>query len=309
MNPKVTLVAVALTFGTFVHASFEMILVTDSTYNVIRRFDGVTGAALGTFGGNYGIAPRAITINQSLQRAYVFDRQSRNIYAFNYNTGEYIQNWDTQGQYYTWLSTDNSGNIIMCGSSASGDTVMKRYSPTGSLLTTWNIAAGTDLFGAAQAADGSVWATDGYGGGSDTTLKFSTSGGSFTNGYSFPEHTYGGDTRANGNTIFVPSATTNYTFFTTSAPATTTTINLSTYLDTAIGVGFGHADNAYFCGAKTSNGTIVRYNTRSKLTNSLISVTGTSFASMTVVVAPEPSGYLFIAGGFGLLTLIKRRRK
>lgn len=69
-------------------ASFELVLALDATTKSIHRFDGDTGAYLGAFGANKLVAPRNMVISQATGRAYVLD--GNYIKKFNYNTGEYV---------------------------------------------------------------------------------------------------------------------------------------------------------------------------------------------------------------------------
>lgn len=294
-------------------ASFEMLLAVDFSYGIVRRFDGETGAALGTFGAGYMYTAAAITVNQSLGRAFVYDRTSRNIFSFNYNTGEYIQNWSTGCQYYSWMSTDNSGNIIVCGSDAGGASVMKRFSPTGSVQATYNIPAGVNVFSAAQTADGAVWAISGYAS-PYGMYRFAAGGGNYTNFYPSGGVTAnGGDARAIGNKVYFSTSNTDHvSWFDTASPATISSWNVSSKITNVLGISGGHGSSLYLAGADatTGNGVIYRLNTATgyygQVTTPMPTVT---FASLAVVAAPGPGTWLAIAGGCAAMALRRRKKR
>ncbi len=294
------------------YGSFEMLLAVDYTNKIVRRFDGGTGAALGSFGANYMANPGAITINQSLGRAYVFDRQSRNIFSFNYNTGEYIQNWVTTCKYYTWLSTDISGYIIACGADAAGTSVMSRFSPTGSLQATYNIPAGINVYSSAQTADGSVWVISGFGA-NPGIYRYASTGGNFTNFYSVPGLTVqGGDARAVGNVVYFSSTSlSRITSFNSADPATITSVDISPKTTYLLGIAGGHGSTLYLAGAdvSTGNASVFRYNTATQFNDPInTSVPSAQYASLAVVAAPEPGTWLALCGGLALCGFRRRRQ-
>lgn len=308
-NKSLSCSILALAAAASSYGSFELVMVADYSNNVIRRYDGGTGAALGTFAGGYMGQIGAIAINQTVQRAYVFDRISKNIFAFNYNTGEYIQNWATGGYYYSWLSTDLNGNIILAGSNSGGLSMMARYSPTGTLMTSWTVASDTDYFGAAQSADGTIWALDAFSGPAKID-RFASSGGASINSYSVPgTTTSGGQTTSSGNVVYFPSHySTTISYFSTAAPASIVDLPLSSVFTSTFGIVFGHGDTAYVAGSKNGNGVLARYNKKSGYVSSIASVATTDFAGVAVAVAPEPGTWLALCGGLALCGLHRRRQ-
>jgi len=292
-------------------ASFDLVMGLDFTNRVIRRFDGTTGASLGSFGQGYLGAPGALTINQTLGRAYVYDRPSAQIVVFNYNTGEYIQNWATGGGAFSWLSTDNTGNILLGGSDAGGVSILRRYSPTGALLSTYNAPSATDIFGIAQTADGSVWAPSGFSG-NKGIYRYNIGGGNFTSFTPIPTlFAPGGDVRAIGNRVyFVGANQASLSFFSSSNPASITTATFTNQFSTILGVTAGHGSIIYLAGLANggSESKIVRYNLDTGVVSTVgAGVSGAQYLSVAAVVAPEPATMLSLL--VGAIALSSRRKK
>lgn len=288
-------------------ASFEMLLSVDFSAAAIRRYDGQTGAFLGSFGAGYMSTPAGLTINQSRNEAYVHDRASRRIFAFNYNTGEYLRDFDTGSEFYSWISTDNSGNILISSTDAGSKNQMRRYSPTGTLLNTWNMPAVGPMYSAAQSSNGSIWAIDNYAS-PNSIHRFGTGSPNALNSYSLGGTTgIGGEIRSSNGIVYFPSGSgTTYSYFHESTPTTVNVINLSSYFGFAPGIGFGHGNIAYFAGSNAADGVIYRRNLATGFMAKIVTAPGVDFSSLAVVVAPEPATCTILT--FGVLAALRRRR-
>lgn len=78
-------VATSLGATTTAWASFDLLLVADSSQNCIHRYDGDTGVYLGQFGQQYLQGVIATTIDSVTSTLWV--ATSTGLYEFNYNTG------------------------------------------------------------------------------------------------------------------------------------------------------------------------------------------------------------------------------
>jgi hypothetical protein len=89
MKREIIVCAMVMVAGA-AQASFTLLLATDSINNRVTRYDGDTGANLGSFGqlqasGQYW----GITANRTTKKAYVSQTTGR-VLMFDYNTGEYF---------------------------------------------------------------------------------------------------------------------------------------------------------------------------------------------------------------------------
>ncbi len=290
-------------------ASFEMVLAVDFTNSLVRRFDGETGASFGTFGGGRMSRASAITINQSLGHAYVYDRQAGRIFTFNYNTGEYLNDFSVAAKPFGWISTASNGDILLGSSESSfGPSILSRYTNTGTFVSFWQTYSGQASFGLAEGSDGGIYTIDGNG---KFALRYaSTSGGSYTDFLGNSQFSSnGGEVRAHGNRIYAATGSSgkvvSFTAGTlTIGPTYSFNLQLGSELD---GLGFGHGNTMYVCGMDASaNGKVIRYSLSTGVSTVIASVPGTTLSSMAVVVAPEPSSLL--AFGIAGVALMRRRR-
>ncbi len=78
-------------------ASFELVMVGDSATKSIHRFDGSTGAYLGSFGSGHFANIQNFTIDQATNSAYVSDGVLGLTRVFNYNTGAHLFDYQNIG--------------------------------------------------------------------------------------------------------------------------------------------------------------------------------------------------------------------
>ncbi|MCE9557449.1 MAG: hypothetical protein K8R88_00715, partial [Armatimonadetes bacterium] len=71
-------------------ASYELALVADFWGKKIDRYDPVSGAYLGSFGGNFLVNPSDVSVDQTNGLAYVADQGDSRMSVFNYSTGELV---------------------------------------------------------------------------------------------------------------------------------------------------------------------------------------------------------------------------
>lgn len=307
-----TILAASAGFAAASQASYELLMAVDFGAQTVRRFDGVTGAQLGSFGKGYLRTATSIAINSSINEAYVLDRSGGNrIYAFNYNTGEYLRDFSVGGYTYGNVSLASNGDLLMGSTNNSGSSALQRFSKTGSLISTYLTYGGQNSNNFVTASDGAMYAVD-YNG--SYLLRYATPGASYT--------TFLGNSNFAGyRGQMVSSGSLGYSlnFYTpqitpltlSSTLAVGTTVTLAAYFSFLDGATFGHGNILYIAGSNsTGYPTILRYNTATNtVLNTVFTDTATGeFAAMACVVAPEPSSLIGLGLGAGFLLMLRRRR-
>ncbi len=296
------------------HGSFELVLGADFLHGRIQRWDGDTGRQFGTFGEGHlsTFSISGLGVNVTLGHCYVYDRASRNVFTFNYNTGAYIGNFATTANFYTWLTVAPSGEILLFGSDGAGSTKMLRYSPNGTLIKSYEAYTGQSSYSGVQSSDGNFYTVDAVGGFALQYLPNAVGWTSF-NG-SDPFFKMGSGQMAVRNGIVYAAASqfrSVRSFVGAAGMAIGTEISFTSNFDTEVtGVGFGHGNNMYVGGynSGTSEGRVVRYNLVSGKRTLLDPVPGGNIAGIAVIAAPEPGSLVAMAAAGGLL-ILRRRRK
>lgn len=284
--------------------SFELLLTVDQNSDSIRRFDPVTGTALGSFGSLQLTDPQSVKVSKLGTFCYVMDYGDRAIKKFNYNTGEYLGSIPSILTSTTWIHEFSNGDLLLYQWSSS---FVRRVNSAGTLLNSYPAPGGAlNIRGAAIGPAGEVyvaWA------GTNRIHQYSGSGvlGSQSAVFASP-FSETGQMEISGSfgVVCDGGSGTFRTFATGNPPTAGSMVNLDTRLDYAYSAAFGHGDLLYIGGIPQSGNDSIQV-----LNRSTMSVTG-SFGSgtivgMDIVVAPEP-GSLVSLGLGGIALLVSKRR-
>lgn len=282
-------------------ASFELLLVSDSGSDTIRRFDPVSGASFGSFGGGFLVDPVGVAVNTALGEAVVADAGGRRITHWNYNTGEYLRtSVVTSGATYLNQNPDGTVNL------AYADRVVRYGWGFGSPIATY---MGDPSFPVQQGmlqADGLFYVSSR----SASSVRYrwhnATSGAFIGNAGWLADRTV-----AFGARSFNAYTSGGFTWFEVDThnvgPASVNATPFSGY-DAVAGVATGHGSAAY-AAIRSTGGTweIRRYDTVANVVMPGFAVGQlTTPTGMAIVVAPEPAS--LVALGVGALALMRRRR-
>lgn len=310
----------AVFFGTAAFASFELVMVADRGTKSVHRFDGTTGLYMGQFGNGYLQNPMSIALDQANNRVFVLDQVGTGsggsgaavrIWSFNYNTGEYLNNFSSPpGFAYVQPQIAYRNSSVWIGHDGR---FVDLLSDSGNSLGSVGWTGASNPKGLAVDSVGNLWAVEG------NQMYRRTSGGSQTaftmNGPVGNSSTPGQRQLAISGTRALAVGAISFSTFDTSSlsasnPANAmTSTTVTSYLQLN-GAGFGHGNIAYITGVNGSgtNGSISRilYNE-----NLVLQTFGSGVLveprSMAVVVAPEPGS--MIALGLGLAAILRRRRR
>jgi len=284
----VALVLVAPGFG---FGSYELLCVTDYNNHVVRRFDGVTGASLGSFGGpGRMLNPTGIALDATTGLAYVANSTSKVIQVWNYSTGVLQRQFEVSSNV-TQVTRLSSGDLMMATNSG-----LHVYSTDGAFVTTF--ASGL-INGAVEAPDGSIW----YGVSGGGTQIYRTNFGAGPASISLGAYLPFRQMAVVGDQVVLGAGT--------ASNDAVYAVNWSTYSITssgltspAYGVAKGHSGNYYLA----QSNSIIAGNTAFLGTHSAPFgvVPGGFYFSMDSVVAPEPGTLLAV--GLGLLVSVRRRK-
>lgn len=297
-------------------------MVGDSATKSIHRFDGSTGAYLGSFGSGFISNLQNLAIDQATNSAYVSDAGTGLTRVFNYNTGVHLFDYASLGSngsgqtlariptgfvigYYTagWSILDNSGsqtNFVL-GLQVGGTSPIAMASvrhDSGNII-------GAAFSGASAAVASLQLLNPSLATATAKTLDVTDMG----------VWTELGQVSVSGNSGTWITTTGNLRTFSVNSAGTTISMGASSYIPTGFapgttrGVGMGHGRTVYVSGRNAAN------------TSGIISrgVLGSSASlgtfgagilqqpmMMQVVVAPEPG--TLVALSFGAL-LLRRRKK
>lgn len=304
-------VALAIVAASSSFASYEVLLVSDAATKSVHRFDPISGAYLGNFGGGYLTGAMDVAVNQTLGLAYVRENSST-VRAFDYSTGLPVAKYTIGGSD---IDVASDGSLLTWTS----NTQISHFSGAGAFIENWSAPAGSTFAGVAMANPGYV-ATWRFTGGTQEVVvyKFGT-----PTAYSVTSSSgYGTTVRSvsgNANGFFSvsndssPGKIANFTVmqsgvYTGSFGFST----LGTSLFTITGAAIGHGSYAYACGISLTDitkGAITRYDYNA-YAGSGLSTFGSGYlvspTGMASVVAPEPA--TFVVLGLGVLALRRRRR-
>jgi hypothetical protein len=287
-------------------ASFDLILVTDTTKNCVHRYDGDTGLYLGSFGQSFLRSPKAISLDQANNRVFVEGLDG--ISAFNYNTGQHLfTNTAFSGSAESAMFNGTYHRAFSITSTMAFGRVTNPQ--TSSSQTLFSSTISTSWGGVAIDSTGKPFAVDAVNG-RVARWGASTPGG---------EEAITGNTSirsglgSSGGTIIGLSAvgamiavqTGTMTVVNGSVP------NSGLPWTAAVDAAAGHDGTAWGLGV-TSSGTILHSYTRGNTLsnyrplNRFSATQVTEPAAMVVVLAPEPSGLIGLAAA---TLLIAKRRK
>lgn len=292
------------------HASFDLILIADSTNDVVHRYDGDTGLYLGNFGQGMLINPTGISVDHARGICYVGDGVT-GMTAFNYSTGQAL--WTNPSfvngrgfspaptgtavtQLFSGATTTVAGQRIADPQNSTGVTSYTQTSPSawgaGGYDSTGDFVMVSNTFDAMYR-----WAATG------TTLEAFSTGATVTS-------VSKGDVR--GTTLIALTATGQVQAVDTQSFAVTTGETPSVAFTSVIETKFGHDNYAWGLGETASGLRLQRYARQlgagsfyHALGSFGITQVGTA-EGMAVVLAPEPGTMLALLGGVGLL--LRRRR-
>lgn len=290
------------------NASFELVLVTDFTGNTsaVRRFDGVSGISLGSFGEGILIQPTGIVLDQANNLAYVNDAPTISlgrVSKWNYNTGEFLGSFTYVRSGATSFGRNPDGTLNLVG-----PTTANRINTSGVVLATYNAPANTSFSDALQASDGTMFLMGQNSGGSGRLNSYNYTTGTLlgTNSW-FADHAMrlSGAFVANG---YVFSGATTLERDSWSGSSVTSFSFTQLALSSVNGIAAGHNNIGYVLGGFGTGSLIQRVD----LNNTLF-VAGSTFGTgltnakgIAVVVAPEPISLTMLLPG--LIVVMRRRR-
>lgn len=308
MRSRALVILLLLASLSISQASFELLLVADGTSQCVRRFDGDTGIALGTFGATDLISPRAITVNQSLGHAYVSDLSQNKIFTYDFHTGEYIREFSGLGAVYS-LSMTSTGDLLMASDSG---VAQRLNATTGAVLTTYALPSlATGSASIVQSSSGNIHIAHQ---GNDRVTTYSLTGTILGSSAIAPvtlssvgsgalRNNIGMAVDWNGRIIRY-NATTNPTFL--------TSFELASAFNVPRGMAFGHGSRMYVVGSEVTTGNaIIRAmdadtgTIRGRIGS--MPASSSAYYSIATVVAPEPGSLCALAGFVGVM-LSRRKR-
>lgn len=307
---KIAFSLALLTVAGFASASFTLVMVADSFTNRVHRYDGDNFAYLGSFGATDLNHPFGIAVNKSQRRAYVAD--TTGITTFDYNTGEYISNFNVPGMYFNNLALASNGNLILSGYLSNTISV---YTPTGTLVTSFVPSGFNNISGCLESGGFYYGVGVATGSGGQTRIaKFNSAGVvqsslniSASGGDIFQGSIAGNElTFACGNSGVVVRTTTALTSSQAISFARSGETNPRVY-----GVGFGHGNKGFaFYEAFTTSSSTTQYHLASfdRVNGNLKgNITISAYGQIATVLAPEP-GTMTVIGLAGLAALRRRRK-
>lgn len=284
-----------------------MILISDFAKNCIHRYDGDSGAYLGSFGQNFLLNPRGLALDQANQRVIV--ESGIGVSTFNYNTGQHLS---TNPTFANARDIAILGTNYYRGFSTTTTTAMGR-------ILTYQTATFQTLYNA-----GTVGTWSGVTASSGTSKPYSVDIDTgrvarwnlgVTTG---PEALTSNTNIRSGlgsNASYVIGVGFDGTMVAVNASTmgvTTGPAPLGTAWTSGIDAAFGHGTSAWGLGM-TAGGAIVQSYAQNPNTlafqglNRFSASQVTSPSSMVVVVAPEPMTMSALA--LGMFGLLKRRKK
>ena len=294
--------------GLTASASYDLLLVTDSVNNQIRRYDGSTGASLGSIGVGRMNSPTGIAIDKNSGLVYVSHFNTNSISVWNYSTGVFVNEFSVAGGV-RGICVSNAGTIFAaCGSS------IQIYSTSGQSLGSFGSA--TMFTEVQQQPNGTIFATVRDSSGvfrmSNYTASFALAGTSAANTYAtwFPFQSV-----VVGNSLLVAAGDTigpvgQLSIYSTASTPVLQSNKVTSEYARIEGIANGHGNMFYITGALTSDTTKSAISPARYLNGTLTvfpsfgAFSGTS-VSMASVIAPEPGPFIVL--GLGVCALLKRR--
>lgn len=300
------------------HGSFELILAANITDNKIDRYDGDTGAYLGSFGGSSG-TNWTVVADQPRNLVYMTGNNGSRVNKYNYNTGELV------GTFTGTFATDGWQTINSAGTefyNPRGTNIEVINPNTGAIIRTIT-RAGMSFRSVVSVANQTIVAT-GIEAGNLVARSYNTATGasidaqiitpaSFTTQSSLiggqsaiAAHYYEGDAATN-------IARVGYNAFGNFTGFSTQTVQTLGNLLGANGQGMakGHV-GVWMVGGNTAgaiaNPVLRRYIGSTTLDfEREYTLRTKTYTSITTVLAPEPGTMLALGGGLALF--LRRRRQ
>lgn len=289
--------------SSFASASYELVLVADATpaSPSVRRYDGNTGAFLGSFGQGYFRNPDQIAVNPATGEAFVTDFNRGSVSRFKYSTGEYLGEFIVSGIGAGGpIAMLPSGDIVV-----GAGTGVRKYSPSGTLLGSFTVPGAAYALGVDSLSR--IHIGDSAGNYRRTSSSFVLQASATLSAIAY------GSMFVDGSTLHVSDFNNDqidrYTI--TAGGLTALTTIASGAADFPLGVAPGHAGRAYFAGGDpttTSTAVLMRASLQSGIADKIVSLTATDFRGVATVVAPEPASMLAIGSGIAALILRKRKK-
>jgi len=117
-------------------ASYELLMYGAGSAGYVQRIDPVTGADLGRIGESYLQYAGNVILEGNTGNILVSDFATGRILRFNYSTGLFVNSFATGSTAYAL--TQLADGSIVCGTN--GTAAIKRFSSTGTLLNSFNVA-------------------------------------------------------------------------------------------------------------------------------------------------------------------------
>lgn len=296
------LVLAAICLSAGAHASYDLVFVADAGNNAIHRFDGSSGAYLGSIGAGVVTGPRSIVVDQTNSRLFVvadnglfqFELWSgvlRNTVqtfpggqACLYAPGQYLFGFSYATTLLGGCLTNSDGWYV--GMSMGASATYRAAGMRGSTLCTVGSTGYRE------------YSTNGYFGAATLTRTVTlTSPGTLGQISAGSDYTLVAD--VSSNRYHLVSNVSNY--------AGANTVGA---LSTLTGIQYAHGSTYYACGRNAANtgGLLVMGSSNNQAFNMSM---GAGYlntpTSVAVIAAPEPGAWA--AMGLGLGALILRRRK
>jgi len=303
-------------------ASFELVMVGDSATKSIHRFDGSTGAYLGSFGSGFISNLQNLAIDQATNYAYVSDAGTGLTRVFNYNTGVHLYDYVSLGSNGSSQTLSRTPNGFVVGYYTGGWSLLDNSGLATNYLAALQVGGTIPIGMASVRHDSGNIIGAAFSGASDAVASLQlldpvlgTATAKTLDVTDMGAWTGIGQISVSGNTGTWITTTGNLRTFSVDSEGTTISLTGSSYTPsgfftgTTRGVGMGHGRTVYVSGRNAAN------------TSGIISrgVLGSSASlgtfgagilqqpmMMQVVVAPEPG--TLVALSFGAL-LLRRRKK
>lgn len=287
--------------STFASASYELVLVVDSSSATpsVRRYDGNSGAFLGSFGLGYFRNPDQVAVNPSTGEAFVTDFDRGSVSRFKYSTGEYMGEFIAPSVGLGGAIAILPGGDLVVG----GGTTVRRYSPSGTLLASFTMPSIVYALGVDSSSR--IHMVDSGGNYRRTSSAFVLQASATLASQAY------GSMVIDGSTLYLPDFNNDqigrYTI--TTSGLTPNTSVFAGACDFPLGVAPGHAGRLYFAGRDTTLSTtavLMRGSVQNGITDKIVSLPASDLRGIATVVAPEPLSLLALASG---MTLLLGRRK
>lgn len=285
-------------------ATFELVLAADETNGIVRRYDGDTGAFLGSFGKGHFISPEHIALDPATSIAYVTDKARRSVSKFNYSTGAFLDEFFIATSGLTTTSMPirlmNDGNVLV-----GRDTLLYKLNKD-TWATTGFTSFPNSVLGLAVDA-------------TNTSYVFLSGGGyrKLNSAFGVLVSASGTDTATGvgtfvGNELVMPMGPINsirrMNANTSVYPTTLSTMFAGSVISPEA-VANGHGKRIYFTSLDAPNNqTILRRSTSPiEIASQVLTIPSVGINGIATVVAPEPGTLLALGAGIGIFVKRKRR--